>query len=275
MKEVSPLSTQHFGAAYGANPAENYERYFVPAIGKPLADDLIASAALEPGERVLDVACGTGVVARLAAQAVGSPGSVAGLDVNPGMLAVARSATPPETSIEWYEASAEAIPLSDEAFDVVLCQLGLQFVPDPLGALREMRRVLVEGGRLIVTAPGPTNGVFARLAEELERHVGGHAAGFVRQVFALHDAAELRAMLSDAGLRDVAVEAHTKTLRLPESKEFLWQYVHGTPLVGLVAKATDQARAALERDVVAAWQEFEQDGVLVDDVRVVVGSARK
>ena len=92
-KEVKTMSQPHYGRAYGGSPPENYERYFVPTIGMPVANDLIAVAALRPGERVLDVACGTGVVARLASQRVGAAGTVAGLDVNPGMLAAAASAT--------------------------------------------------------------------------------------------------------------------------------------------------------------------------------------
>ena len=100
--------------------------------------------ALQPGERVLDVACGTGAVTRLAAQRVGTTGTVTGIDLNPGMLAVARSATPPEMAIEWHQTSAESMPLPDDAFDVVLCQLGLQFMPDKLAALQEMRRVYTE-----------------------------------------------------------------------------------------------------------------------------------
>ena len=119
-------SFKHFG---GSAP-ENYEQFFVPVIAAPLATDLIDIAALGLGERVLDVACGTGVVARLAAERVGATGTVDGIDLNPGMLAVARSVTPPSMAIEWHESSAEAIPLPDEAFDVVLCQMGLQFVPD-------------------------------------------------------------------------------------------------------------------------------------------------
>jgi len=119
----------------GGNPPANYERFFVPAIGAPLAKDLIRVAALRPGERVLDVACGTGVVARFASEQVGTTGTVVGLDVNPGMLAVARSATPPGMSIEWHQASAEGMPFPDAAFDVVLCQMGLQFMPNKQAAL--------------------------------------------------------------------------------------------------------------------------------------------
>jgi ubiquinone/menaquinone biosynthesis C-methylase UbiE len=109
---------------YGGNAAENYERYFVATIGAPLAADLVDLAALSNGERVVDIACGTGVVTRLAAERVGADGTVAGVDINPGMLAVARAAASDPT-IEWQEASAEALALPDDAYDVALCQMGL------------------------------------------------------------------------------------------------------------------------------------------------------
>ena len=138
----------------------------------------------------MDVACGTGVVARLASQQVGATGTVAGLDVNPGMLAVARSATPTGMLIEWHEANAEAMLIPDASFDVVLCQMGLQFMPDKHAALREVRRVLVRGGRLILNVPGPTPRLFSILGEALARHIGAEASGFVNQVFSLHDTAD-------------------------------------------------------------------------------------
>lgn len=269
------MAEQYFGKAYGGNPPENYERFFVPAIGAPLATDLIRLAALRPGERVLDIACGTGAVARLASQQVGATGTVAGLDVNPGMLAVARSATPPAMPIKWHEASAEAMPLPDASFDAVLCQMGLQFMPDKRAALGEMQRVLVRGGRLILNVPGPTPRPFTILAEALTRHIGAEAAGFVNHVFSLHDTAEIQNLLSGAGFQDVSVQSDTKSLRLPAPEEFLWQYVHSTPLAGASAQVDDERRASLERDVVANWQEFVKDGSLVLDVRVVIVTARK
>jgi ubiquinone/menaquinone biosynthesis C-methylase UbiE len=274
-QEVSRVSQQHFGKGYSGNVAENYERFFVPAIGAPLATDLIEIAALRPGERVLDVACGTGVVARLAAERVGDTGAIAGLDLNPGMLAVARSVTPSDMVIDWHEASAEAMPLSDESFDVVLCQLGLQFVPDKPAALREMRRVLAPGGRLIMNVAGPTPPPFAIADEALARHIGPEAAGFVRLVFSLHDPDELQNLISGAGFHDVAVWRDTKTLRLPAPEQFLWQYVQSTPLAAAVAQADDESRAALERNVVAKWQEFVEDGALMLSPGIVVATARK
>lgn len=268
------MSDQHFGHTYGANPAENYERFFVPAIGAPLAKKLVHLAALRPGERVLDVACGTGVVARLAAEQVGSGGRVAAVDVNPGMLAVARTVQP-DLSIEWHEASAEAMPLPDEAFDVVLCQMGLQFVPDKPAALREMRRVAATGGRVFLNMPGPAGPIFAILSKALERHVGPEAAGFVQQVFSLHETTEIEQLMRGAGFRDVQVEASTATMKLPAPKEFLWQYVGSTPLAGAVGKTDEAARTALEREVLSEWREHEEDGALMNHQRVVVVSARK
>jgi ubiquinone/menaquinone biosynthesis C-methylase UbiE len=100
------MTQQSHAKAYAGSTAENYQRYFVPAIGAPAASALIEIAELRPGERVLDAACGTGVVTLLASQQVGSSGSVSGLDPNPGMLAVARSTTPTDMHIEWHEATA-------------------------------------------------------------------------------------------------------------------------------------------------------------------------
>lgn len=269
------MSTQHYGETYGANPAANYERYFVPAIGAPLATDLVHRAAIQPGERVLDVACGTGIVARLAAPHVGAAGAIAAIDVNPGMLGVARATTPPGMSIQWHEADAAALPLPDETFDVVLCQMGLQFMPDQPAALREMRRVSVAGGRVLLNTPGPAGAVFTIFADALKRHIGPEAAGFVQLVFSLHETTRIQQLMSAAGLRDVQVEANTGTLRLPAPREFLWQYVHSTPLAGMVAAADEGARAALEREVVAEWREFEEDGALMCPQRLVVASARR
>jgi ubiquinone/menaquinone biosynthesis C-methylase UbiE len=269
------MAKQQFDKVYRGNPPAGYERFFVPAIGVPLATDLLRLAALRPGERVLDVACGTGVVARLASQQVGDTGTVTGLDVNPGMLAVARSATRRGMPIDWHQASAEVMPLPDASFDVGLCQMGLQFMTDKHAALREMWRVLVPGGRLILNVPGPTPRLFRIMAEALARHIGAEAAGFVNHVFSLHDTAEIQSLVSGADFHDVSVQSDTKPLRLPAPEEFLWQYVHSTPLAGAVAQVDDERQLSLERDVVAKWQEFVEDRALVLHVRVVIAAARK
>ena len=132
------------------NAPEAYEHSLVPTLFTPWAHDLIARAALRPGERVLDVACGTGIVARLAAAHVGIAGHVIGVDLNPGMLAVARAQTLTTASarVEWRAGDANALPCDNATFDVVFCQQGLQFFPDKDRTLREMYRVLAPEGRL-------------------------------------------------------------------------------------------------------------------------------
>ncbi len=269
------MTQQHHGKAYGRSAPENYERYFVPAIGAPAANGLIEIAALRPGERVLDIACGTGVVARLASQAVGAAGIVAGLDINPAMLEVARSVKPTGEKIQWHEASAEKMPLPDATFDVVLCQMGLQFMPDKPAALREMHRVLAPGGRLILNVPGPTPQLFVIMGEVLARHISPEAEGFVNQVFSFHDTDEIHNLINGAGFRDVSVKADTKSLRLPPPEEFLWQYVYSTPLAGAVAQVNDERRGSLEHDIVAKWREFVKDNALMLQVRMVVARAQK
>jgi ubiquinone/menaquinone biosynthesis C-methylase UbiE len=191
------------------------------------------------------------------------------------MLAVARSAAPLGKRIDWHEASAEAMPLPEASFNAELCHMGLQFMPDKHVALREMRRVLVRGGRLMLNVPGPAPRLFTIMGEALARHIGTEAAGFVDHVFSLHNPAEIQNLVSGAGFDDVPVQSDTKALRLPAPEEFLWQYVHSTPLAGAVAQMDDERHNSLERDVVANWQEFVEDRALMLHVRVVVTTARK
>jgi len=263
-----------YGKTYGGSAPENYQRYFVPAIAGPFGKDLIAEAALRPGERVLDVACGTGVVARLAAERVGPSGAVAALDLNPAMLSVARSIASAGAPIRWYETSAESIPLPDDAFDVVLCQLGLQFVSDQSAAIREMRRVLVPGGRILVSTP-PPNAFFDVLAEAMTRHVGGEAGGFVRMVFSLNDPAMIERLFRDGGFADVNIRTYAKELRLPKTREFLWQYVHCTPLTGMLARLDAGRISALEHEVADRWTQWSDGDGMKYEQGMNVANARK
>ena len=267
------MSHRHYGETYAGSLPENYERYFVPSVGAPLARDLVEAAALREGERVLDVACGTGVVTRFAAERVGRSGSVAGLDVNAGMLAVARSAMPPALKIGWYETGAEAMPLPDGSRDVVLCQMGLQFIANKPAALREIRRVLAPGGRVVLSVPGPTPAPFLVLAEALERHVGPEAGAFVGAVFSLHEPDEIRAMLKDAGFREVAIRRTEKTLHVPPPGEFLWQYVHSTPLANVFAGMDRAKRDVLENEVCGRWRTFAEEGGMSFPVGMTTATA--
>lgn len=255
--------------------AERYARDFVPLIPAPLAADLIETAAPEPGEFVVDVACGTGVVTRLAAERVGPNGRVVGVDLTPEMLEVA--ATTPVSSgvtIDWRQGSAESLPLPDESNDLTLCQLGLMFFPDRPAAVSEMRRVLSPGGRLAVNVPGVMPPLFEIMGDALGRHIDPALPGFLGGVFSVSED-ELHALLDGAHFRDVIITRVTKTLRLPAPDEFLWQYIQVTPIAGLVLAADEDRQKALEDDVVTRWQDFVEDGGMTLEMSVVKASARK
>ncbi len=206
-----------------ANPAETYEQYFVPAMFLPWATILLQHAAPKSGERVLDVACGTGIVSRQAAPLVGADGQVVGLDVNPAMLAVARAVPAPSgAAIHWQEGNAMALPFVDGAFDVVLCQHGLQFVPDRAGAVREMRRVLAPGGRAlaIVLQALAKHPIFEALMESVARHLSLPLSA-VMTPFAMSDAEELRTLFASAGFGTVEILSETTTVQFPEPQRFV------------------------------------------------------
>jgi ubiquinone/menaquinone biosynthesis C-methylase UbiE len=234
-----------------AGAPELYERYLVPAMTAMWAADLVERAGVGRGERVLDVACGTGVVAREAARRVGDDGRVAAIDLNAAMLAVARSLPAP---VDWVEGSALALPFADAAFDVVLCQLGLQFFPDRLAALREMRRVLVGDGRLAlnVFSAIERNPATQALAGALDRHVGPDASAVKRAEHALADRDELRALVASAGFADVAVHTEAKMVRFPSVGDYVGIQLAATPLASVVAGAS----ADLVDDVGAALASF-------------------
>ena len=184
---------------YGGTAPENYERYFVPAIGLPLATELVETAHLAPGERVLDMACGTGVVARVAAEQIGPAGHVTALDVNPGMLAVARSVSRP-AGIEWREGIAEDTQLPERTYDAALCQMGLQFFADRGAAVGELFRVLAPGGRLVANVPGPMPPVFRVLQRGIRDHVSPEVAEFMSVVFSLDERSGARGAPRRVGL---------------------------------------------------------------------------
>ncbi len=241
--------------------AENYERYFVPAIGSPVSRGLLRAAALQAGERVLDVGCGTGIAARQAATAVGATGSVTGVDVAADMIAVAAAQTPRAGApIEWREGDATSLPFADCSFDVVVCQMSLMFVEDRAAAVREMHRVLVDGGRVVVTTPGSIQPTFELMEEAIVQHISPALAGFVRMVFSMHDPAAVESLLRDGGFTDVDASVYTATFNLPSPAEFLWQYINLTPMGPFVAEAPRAAQEAMEAQVVESWQPFMRDG---------------
>lgn len=231
--------------------AEAYETYLVPAMFGPMAGDLVDRAAPRPGKRVIDIGCGTGIVARTVASRVGPSGRVTGVDLNASMLAVAqRKSADSVPPIEWLESRAESIPRGDESFDLVLCQQVLQFFPDRQVALREMRRLLAPGGRLWISVWHDVGPGFDALAAALGRHISADAgAALARGPASLRDGAELVGLVKAAGFKDVSLETVTVRMKFPSAADFVTRYVTSTPLAAAVASATEAARDQLVGDV--------------------------
>ena len=165
-------------------------------------------------------------------------------------------------AVEWREGSAVKLPLADAAFDVAFCQQSLQFFPDRVSALREIYRVLIPGGRLVLSVWGPIERSpgFAVLAEALRRHIGPDAGALMTTgPFSLSDAEELRAIIAEASFKDITIYSAAKTLRFPSPDQFVLRYAAGSALASAVAPADGNARAALLAEVATELQSAMDD----------------
>lgn len=214
--------------------ANAYEALFVPALFGQWAPRVADAAQIQPGQRVLDVACGTGILAREIAPRVGSGGRVVGVDPSPGMVAVAKQLAP---AIEWREGVAESLPFPDQSFDAVVSQFGLMFFTDRRQALREMLRVLTPGGRLAVAVWDSLDNVPAYASEValLERMAGGQAADALRAPFVLGDRKDLATLFSEAGVASVQVTTHRGTAQFPSIRTMVEADLRGwLPVMGVI-----------------------------------------
>lgn len=223
--------------------AEKYERYYVPAIMDRWARDL--ATLVEPGDEVLDVGCGTGVVSRHAAAIAGKSGKVVGVDISTDMLEVAQSVPmPPGGSIEWHEADAVSIPYNDASFDVVLCQFSLMFMSDKISALKEMRRVLQTDGHLGVSVwvSGPYDQF---LEEALTKHIDPDEIHFL--IWDYSDPEWLRSLIEAAGFKSVNIKKETKPSRFESIRQSVELMIDWSPeLDGLPREALEGVIADME-----------------------------
>lgn len=206
--------TKSGSSTAAASAAAGYERNFVPALFAEWAPRVADAAEIAVGERVLDVGCGTGVLAREAARRVGNSGSVTGIDVNPGMLSVAAKLAP---QIRWDEGVAEQLPYDNGGFDAVVSQFALMFFADREAALREMWRVLRSGGRLAVAVWDTLENTppYATEVDLIERHSGRAAADVLRAPFVLGDRKQLSALFDSAGVAPAVIRTVEGTAHFP------------------------------------------------------------
>jgi prepilin-type processing-associated H-X9-DG protein len=230
---------------------EIYEQAIVGPLFQPWVGPLLDDARLAPEDRVLDVACGTGIVARLAKERLGGSRKVVGVDVNAQMLDVARRIAP---MVDWREGNAAALPLGDgEQFDVVLCQQGFQFFQDRAAAAREMRRALAKGGRLAVSTwrPDEESPVLRQLREIAERHLGR----IEDRRHGLGDPGPLVAALRDAGFQDVQSKRTSRNVCFADGSVFA--RLNAIALVSMSAGSADLNEEARQRIVAAIARDSE------------------
>ena len=236
--------------AVARGPAEVYDEFFVPALFSRWGPVVAEAADIRPGERVLDVACGTGALTLAAAERVGPGGSVVGLDVNPEMLAVARRKP---TAIEWIEGRAEAMPLPNSSFDAVVSQFGLMFFSDRREALRQALRVLTPEGCLAVAVWDSLDHIPAYAAEValLERLAGRRAADALRAPFVLGDHRDLVTLFAEAGVASVEVTTDQGRARFPSARVMVEADLRGwLPVMGVVLPEEQIARILEEAELV-------------------------
>ncbi|MEH2531744.1 SAM-dependent methyltransferase [Bradyrhizobium sp. AZCC 1588] len=232
--------------------ARAYETLFVPALFQQWAPMVADAARIERGDRVLDIACGTGVLAREAARRTESSNRVVGLDPNAGMLAVARELAP---GIDWRDGAAEALPFPDRTFDVVVCQFGLMFFSDRDKAVREMLRVMVPGGRCAVAVWDVIEhaSAFAALVDLLDRVAGKPAGDALRAPFVLGDRQGLAVLFKGAGASFVDLTTCSGTARFPNIREFVESELRGwLPVMGVVLPEPQINRILAEAETIFA-----------------------
>lgn len=233
------------------NMAERYEEFLVPVIFDPWARNLLTRTDLKPGNRLLDLACGTGIVARLAAEE-GVP--VIGGDINPGMLAVATDRAE-GLHVVFQQADAQALPFEDGSFDALICQQGLQFFPDRTVAIAECLRVLRPGGRAVFCTARSLdeNPLMRSQVAAFGSHLGEDTTMAIRAVCGFTDSDEMRALFEHAGFSPVKIEKVVLDLVAPDGRAFIDGMMKSTPVADRIAAMERPARDALRE---AMLQEF-------------------
>lgn len=210
-----------------------YERWLVGPLFRPWAEVTLDEVRLSEGDSVLDIACGTGILARVARERLGRIGHVVGVDISSEMLAIAQAVT---RAVDWREGNAGALPLREgEQFDIVACQQGLQFFPDKPTAVAQMRRALAPGGRLAVATWRSDDEMpfFRELRGVAERHLGT----ILDQRYSLGDVASLETLLREAGFDKVRSQVLSRTIQFDADVPFL--RLNAMALVGMSLAGKD------------------------------------
>jgi len=242
-------------AAFVGDIPKNYDRHLGPMLFHGYADDLAARVAMTDGMRLLETACGTGIVTRRLADRLRGRGSIVATDLNEPMVAHARTQMPTDSShVEWQTADATKLPFPDRSFDAVVCQFGLMFFPDKAAGIREAFRVLKPGGQYLFNVWGAiARNPVQRIAHEVVGTFFPVNPPMVHTVpFSLHDPEPIRKMLAEAGFGQVEIAHLTKEGASPSAAEATIALTEGTPILGAIMDRRPEALDEIERATAAA-----------------------
>ncbi len=257
---------------------EAYEKYIVPAFSGAWARDLVNRANLQNGDSVLDVGCGTGIVSRYAAEALGESGGVTGLDISETVLKKAREICPPGVSpIDWKKGDVTALPFADNTFDVVLCQQGLQYFPDKLRALNEVSRVLTGNGRIVfsVWRPMAYFPFYLALHSTLGEFVGEKAASMLADAFSFGEPTRIRTLFKKAEFKNIKICLEIKQMRYDPLDEFLAGGFVASPFVNDILSLEESKRDDMFQTVKNSIRNYVDDSGLAAPMECNVISAIK
>ncbi len=254
------------------NGPQIYEEVMVPLWFGRWADELVDVLSLRTSERVLDVACGTGVTTRIAKQKVGTSGRVDGLDINAPMLATAIDLAQ-DLDINWIERDVCDSGLASETYDVILSQHGYHYFPDQPAALREFHRLLKRGGRLGFSIWDGHSAYTQALCAAVERHISPEISAKQRAQRQTPSAADLKEKVTHAGFSDVSVLRQELLIDVPKPSEFVPLHLASMPIAEAFLTLSQNAQADLVDDVARALGDFVQDDRLIypDAVHVAIG----
>ena len=265
-------------AAFVGEIPGNYDRYLGPILFHGYADDLAARLPVTPGMRVLETACGTGIVTRRLADRIRGHGSLVATDLNEAMIAHSRTTLPAEAALlEWQPADATKLPFPDGSFDAVVCQFGLMFFPDKASGVREAFRVLKPGGRYLFNVwDAIAHNPVQRIAHEtVATFFPADPPTFYKVPFSLHDPEPVRALLGQAGFGEIAWTRLEKTGTSPSAADAATGLIEGNPILGSIMERRPEALAEIKQAVAAAIAAELGDHPVTSPLRAIVFSARR
>lgn len=264
-------------AAFIGSVPEKYDRYMGPIFFKPYAEDIVRRLPLSEGMRVLEIACGTGIVTQQIHASLPKGANLIATDLNEAMIERARSKFNPEENIQWKQADATTLPFPDACFNAVVCQFGLMFFPDKQAAVREVYRVLVPGGKFVfnVWDSLERNELSLITHQVITSFYKENPPNFYQVPFGFYDSDLIRTLLEKCDFSEVQSEVVTKISAVSSAKDAATALVEGTPMIGQIVERNPHDIPIILDAVTRAISSHFGDNEVVSRMQALVWAAIK